>query len=47
MRDQGIIDPESGDQKKTEVITYYNGSKGGGVDVLEEMKGEYLLGGKN
>lgn len=42
MHDQGIIDPESGDQKKPEVITYYNGTKGG-VDVVDEMKGEYSV----
>lgn len=43
MHDQGIIDPESGDQKKKpEVITYYNGTKGG-VDVVDEMKGDYSV----
>lgn len=42
MHDQGIIDPESGDQKKPQVISYYNITKGG-VDVVDEMKAEYSV----
>lgn len=42
MHDQSMIDPESGDQKKPEVITYYDSTKGG-LDVVDEMKGEYSV----
>ncbi|KAE9522205.1 hypothetical protein AGLY_017387 [Aphis glycines] len=42
MHDEAMIDQESGDQKKPEVITYYNSTKGG-VDVVDEMKGEYSV----
>lgn len=41
MHEHGIIDSESGDQKKPEVITYYNSTKGG-VDVVDELKGGVL-----
>jgi len=34
MHEHGTIDSESGDQKKPEVITYYNSTKGG-VGVVE------------
>lgn len=43
MHEHGIIDSESGDQKKPEVITYYNNSTKGGVDVVDELKGEYSV----
>ena len=34
------IDPESGDIKKPEIITFYNSTKGG-VDVVDQMAGVY------
>ena len=34
------IDPESGDMKKPEIITFDNSTKGG-VDVVDQMAGEY------
>lgn len=42
MHEHGIIDSESGDQNKTEVITYYNFKKGG-ADMIDELKGEYSV----
>ncbi|KAL4089192.1 hypothetical protein QTP88_024253 [Uroleucon formosanum] len=39
---QGDIDPNSGDKKLPEVISFYNMSKGG-VDVVDELKGEYSV----
>lgn len=42
MHEYGVIDSESGDQKKPEVITYYNSTKCG-VDVVDELKGEYSV----
>jgi len=42
MHKHGIIDSESGDQKKPELITYYNSTKGG-VDVVDELKGQYSV----
>lgn len=42
MHDQGIIDIDSGDQNKPEIITFYNSTKGG-VDVVDELKGEYSV----
>lgn len=41
MHEQGVIDPES-EKRKPEVITYYNSTKGG-VDCVDEMKGEYSV----
>lgn len=41
MHDQGFIDPES-EEKKPEVIMYYNSTKGG-VDCVDEMKEEYSV----
>lgn len=40
MHKQGVIDEESGDQLKPELITFYNSTKGG-VDVVDRMKSEY------
>lgn len=40
--DQGVIDTDSGDQNKPEIITYYNSTKSG-VDVVDELKGEYSV----
>jgi len=40
MHEQGIIDPES-EERKPELITYYNSTKGG-VDCVNKMKGETL-----
>lgn len=42
MHTQGDIDPNSGDKKLPEVISFYNMSKGG-VDVVDELKGEYSV----
>jgi len=42
MHDNGLIDESSGAEKKPEVITYYNSTKGG-VDVVDELKGEYSV----
>jgi len=41
MHEQGDIDPESV-EKKPEVIMFYNQTKGG-VDVVDELKGEYSV----
>ncbi|KAL4104514.1 hypothetical protein QTP88_019809 [Uroleucon formosanum] len=41
MHEQGVIDPES-EERKPEVITYYNSTKGG-VDCVDEIKGEYSV----
>lgn len=41
MHEQGDIDPES-NEKKPEVIMFYNQTKGG-VDVVDELKGEYTV----
>ncbi|CAI6376024.1 unnamed protein product [Macrosiphum euphorbiae] len=42
MHNQGVIDTDSGDQNKPEIITFYNSTKGG-VDVVDELKGEYSV----
>lgn len=42
MHDDGLIDESSGAEKKPEVITYYNSTKGG-VDVVDELKVEYSV----
>lgn len=42
MHKQGDIDVESGEQRKPEVITFYNFTKGG-VDVVDELKAEYSV----
>lgn len=42
MHTQGDIDPNSGHKKLPEVISFYNMSKGG-VDVVDELKGEYSV----
>ena len=34
------IDPSSGDDKKPDIITFYNATKGG-VDMVDQMAGEY------
>ncbi|XP_066982177.1 piggyBac transposable element-derived protein 4-like [Macrobrachium rosenbergii] len=34
------IDPTSGDDKKPDIITFYNATKGG-VDMVDQMAGEY------
>ncbi|KAF0704557.1 piggyBac transposable element-derived protein 4-like [Aphis craccivora] len=36
MHNQGVIDTDSGDQNKLEIITFYNSTKGG-VDVVDEL----------
>jgi hypothetical protein len=41
IHEQGDIDPESV-EKKPEVIMFYNQTKGG-VDVVNELKGEYSV----
>ena len=40
MHHDDKIDPESGDMKKPEIITFYNSTKGG-VDRVDQMAGEY------
>ena len=40
MHHDDKIDPESGDLKKPEIITFYNSTKGG-VDMVDQMAGEY------
>ena len=40
MHHDDKIDPESGDMKKPEIITFYNSTKGG-VDMVDQMAGEY------
>lgn len=42
VHDQGVINTDSGDQNKPEIITFYNSTKGG-VDVVDELKGEYSV----
>jgi len=42
MHDNGLIDENSGVEKKLEVIIYYNSTKGD-IDVVEELKGEYSV----
>jgi len=42
MHKQGDIDVESGEQRKPEVITFYNFTKGG-VDVVDKLKAEYSV----
>lgn len=39
MHSQGDIGVESGEQRKSEVITFYNTTKGG-VDAVDELKAE-------
>ena len=40
MHHDDKIDPESGDTKKPEIITFYNSTKGG-VDMVDQMAGKY------
>lgn len=40
MHHDNKIDPESGDMKKPEIITFYNSTKGG-VDMVDQMAGKY------
>ena len=40
MHHDDKIDPESSDMKKHEIITFYNSTKGG-VDMVDQMAGEY------
>ena len=40
MHHDDKIDPESSDMKKPEIITFYNSTKGG-VDMVDQMAGEY------
>ena len=40
MHHDDKIDPESGDMKKPEIITFYNSTKGR-VDMVDQMAGEY------
>lgn len=40
MHHDDKIDPESGDKKKPDIITFYNSTKGG-VDMVDQMAGEY------
>lgn len=40
MHHDGKIDPESGDKKKPDIITFYNSTKGS-VDMVDQMAGEY------
>ena len=40
MHHDDKIDPESGEMKKPEIITFYNSTKGG-VDMVDQMAGEY------
>lgn len=40
MHRDDYIDPDSGDLKKPEVITFFNLTKGG-VDVVNRLKSEY------
>ena len=40
MHHDDKIDPETGDMKKPEIITFYNSTKGG-VDMVDQMAGEY------
>jgi len=42
MHDNGLIDESSGTENKPKVITYYNSTKGG-IDVVDELKGEYSV----
>lgn len=42
MHDQGVIDTDSGDQNKPEIITFYNATNGD-VDVVDEFRGEYSV----
>lgn len=42
MHRDDYIDPDSGDLKKPEVITFYNSTKGG-VDVVDRLKTEYSV----
>lgn len=42
MHRDDYIDPDSGDLKKSEVIPFYNLTKGG-VDVVDKLKSEYSV----
>lgn len=43
LHDDNKIDETTGAAEKPEIITYYNGTKGG-VDVVDQMKEEYSVG---
>lgn len=43
LHDTPTIDESTGADEKPEIITYYNGTKGG-VDVVDQMKEEYSVG---
>ncbi|CAG5009257.1 unnamed protein product [Parnassius apollo] len=43
LHDDYKIDESTGDDAKPEVITFYNGTKGG-VDTVDQMKEEYSVG---
>lgn len=42
LNDDNKIDETTGAAEKPEIITYYNGTKGG-VGVVDQMKEEYSL----
>ncbi|XP_023214738.1 uncharacterized protein LOC111617685 [Centruroides sculpturatus] len=46
MHQSNAIDPEIGDKKKTEAITFYNATKSG-VDTVNEMSGSYSVARKS
>lgn len=43
LHDDNTIDETTGAAQKPEIITYYNGTKGG-LDVVDQMKEEYSVG---
>lgn len=42
MNKKGVIDKETGDMQKPELITFYNVTKGS-VDVVDRMKTKYCV----
>ena len=42
MHNDGAIDPDTGDTKKPEIITFYNFTKGA-VDVVDELSALYTI----
>lgn len=43
LHDDNKLDETTGAAEKPEIITFYNGTKGG-VDVVDQMKEEYSVG---
>lgn len=46
MHYDNAIDPDTGDQKKPELVTFYNATKGG-IDTVDELCGTYSVSRKS